>query len=75
MHLSDSYSRFIFLVVLRLRFWYKSGIGESRQCWCFSHDIFGVIMVYSGFWGCLDSLEEDRSVCVGGGVSSIVVKK
>lgn len=37
------------------------------------HTIFlGVIMVYSVFWGYLDSLEEDRSV--GGGVSSIVVK-
>lgn len=33
------------LVVLRLCFWYKSGIGEAGQCWCFSQGIFGVIMV------------------------------
>lgn len=50
------------LVVLRLCFWYRSGIGEAGECCCFSRDIFGVIMVYTaGFWGYLDSLEDDKS--------------
>lgn len=51
-----------FLVVLRLCFWYRSGIGEVGECCCFLYDIFGVIMVYIvGFWGYLDSFEDDKS--------------